>query len=64
MTTTDMPTPEGPLRQRRWWWIVSLVLIGVLFLTVATLAQTVGPDDSISTTVGGKVFSDPRVPEV
>lgn len=58
-----MTTPEGPMRQWRWWWIVSLVLIGVLFLTVATLAQSDNPNDSISITVGGKVFFDSRVPD-
>lgn len=59
MATTDMHGPEGPMRQWRWWWIVSLVLVGVLFLAVATLARPDGPDDSISMSVGGKVFSDP-----
>lgn len=57
-----MPTPEGPMRQWRWWWIVSLVLFGVLFLTVAALARSGNPNDSISITVGGKVFLTPVCP--
>lgn len=47
------PVREG---RWRWWWIVGVVLAGLLFGTVATLAKAKPTAASISNTIGDNVF--------